>query len=68
MKALGDWVHSQGMKYGLYTCRGTCQCSTGYYQGPGGQGYEAQDSKWLADAGADWAKIDSCCGVRDLAG
>ena len=35
MRALGDWVHSQVvpghgavMKYGLYTSRGTCQCSS----------------------------------------
>jgi len=72
MKALGEWVHNQVvpgkgkiMKYGLYTCRGKCQCSTQQYQGPGGQGFEAQDSAWLADAGADYVKIDSCCGSQD---
>ena len=73
MKALGSWIHNQNvpgkgkiMKYGLYTCRGTCQCSTQQYQEkPGGQGYESQDSAWLADAGADYLKVDSCCGSQD---
>ena len=72
MKALGEWIHSQEvpgkgkvMKYGLYTCRGTCQCSTQQYQGPGGHGHEAQDAAWLAAAGADYLKVDSCCGSQD---
>ena len=66
MKALGDWIHSQEvpgkgkiLKYGLYTSRGTCQCSTQQYQGPGSHGYEKQDAKWLANAGADYLKEDS---------
>ena len=36
MKALGDWIKAQvvpgtgaHMRYGLYSCRGTCQCGTG---------------------------------------
>jgi len=72
MKALGDWIHNQIvpgkgkiMKYGLYTCRGTCQCGTALYQGPGGHGHETQDSAWLANVGADYLKIDSCCGSQD---
>ena len=72
MKALGEWVHNQVvpgkgkiMKYGLYPCRGTCQCGTKQYQGPGGQGHEAEDTAWLADAGADYLKVDSCCGSQD---
>jgi alpha-galactosidase len=71
MKGFGDWVHSQCfadnqcMKYGLYTCRGSCQCSTPWYSGPGSLGYEAQDAQWMADAGADYVKEDSCCGSQD---
>jgi hypothetical protein len=49
------------MKYGLYTCRGTCQCSTQLYHGPGSHGFVKQDAQWLADAGADYLKEDSCC-------
>ena len=70
MKALGDWVtaqpvaagSAQKLVYGLYSCRGTCQCGTGYYHGPGSNGYEAADTQWMIDAGARWIKIDSCCG------
>ena len=70
-KSLGDWVHSQCitlpqgktcMKYGLYTSRGTCQCSTSEYHGPGSHGFEKQDAQFFADAGADFLKEDSCCG------
>jgi len=74
MKALGDWIHNQSvpgkgkiMKYGLYTCRGTCQCSTALYKGPGSHGFVEQDAKYLADAGADYLKEDSCCGDQDHA-
>jgi len=73
MKALGDWVTSQSvsagsaekMVYGLYSCRGTCQCGTGEYHGPGSNGHEAADTQWMIDAGARWLKIDSCCGSQD---
>jgi len=65
MKGLGDWIHSQEtypgsgeyMKYGLYSCRGTCQCGTGTYQGPGSHGYEAMDTDWMVNAGADYLKV-----------
>ena len=72
MKALGDWIHDQDvpgkgkiMKYGLYTCRGTCQCSTQQYQGPGSHGHVTADAQYLADAGADYLKEDSCCGDQN---
>ena len=59
MVGLGDWIHAQEtspgsgeyLRYGLYTCRGTCQCSTAKYSGPGSQGYEAQDVDWMAARG-----------------
>ena len=72
MKALGAWIHNQTvpghgqiMKYGLYTSRGTCQCATQQYSGPGGHGHEALDAAWIAEAGADYLKVDSCCGSPD---
>ena len=71
MRALGEWVHAQVvpghgrvMKYGLYTSRGTCQCSTMKYQGPGSAGFVRQDAAWMAAAGADFVKEDSCCGSQ----
>ena len=72
MAALGAWIHDQEvpglgkiMKYGLYTSRGTCQCSTAKYSAVGGQSHEAEDAAWLAAAGADYVKVDSCCGSPD---
>jgi alpha-galactosidase len=65
MKALGDYIHSLGLKYGLYTCRGTCQCSTSEYQGPGSQGYEKQDADLMVSWGMDYLKEDSCCASQD---
>lgn len=65
MKGLGDWITSQELypgasqyfEYGLYSCRGTCQCSTGSYQGPGSHGYEANDTIWMINAGATYLKV-----------
>ena len=67
MKGLGDWIKSQGFHYGLYTCRGTCQCSTGTYSATGSYGYEKEDVDWMVQAGADYLKVDSCCGSQDHA-
>lgn len=75
MTALGSYInslpvapgHSETMKFGLYSCRGTCQCSTDKYNGPGSHGFEALDTQWMVDAGAKWLKIDSCCGSQDHA-
>ena len=73
MKGLGDWIKSQEtfpgsgemMRYGLYSCRGTCQCGTGSYNAPGSNGHEADDTEWMVAAGAQYLKIDSCCGDQD---
>eukprot|EP01043_Picozoa_sp_COSAG02_P013131 COSAG02_NODE_521_length_20750_cov_10.721079_2_plen_493_part_00 len=73
MKALGEWITAQSvapgsgekMIYGLYSCRGTCQCGTRAYHGPGSHGHEAADTQWMIDAGARWLKIDSCCGSQN---
>eukprot|EP00750_Incisomonas_marina_P015620 INCI18401.3.p1 GENE.INCI18401.3~~INCI18401.3.p1 ORF type:complete len:524 (+),score=65.40 INCI18401.3:372-1943(+) len=75
MKALGQWVKNQTatktgthMRYGLYTSRGTCQCGTGTYKAVGSNGYEKQDVDWMVTyAGADYLKVDSCCGSQDHA-
>lgn len=48
MAGLGSWIKSQEtapgsgrrMRYGLYSCRGSCQCGTSTYAGPGSLGYE----------------------------
>ncbi len=75
MKGLGDWIKStplypgsaDNFLYGLYSCRGTCQCGTGTYNAPGSNGFEAIDTEWMVAAGASYLKIDSCCGNQNHA-
>lgn len=56
MKALIDYVHSKGLKFGLYNCAGTKTCA-GY---PGTRGYEYQDARFYASLGIDYLKFDWC--------
>ncbi len=56
MKNLGDYIHSKGLKYGIYSSAGTKTC-----QGrPGSLGHETQDAKFYAHVGADLLKYDNC--------
>jgi alpha-galactosidase len=56
MKALADYVHSKGLKFGLYSDAGTKTC-----QGrPGSRGYEFQDARQYAAWGVDYLKYDWC--------
>ena len=56
MKALADYVHAKGLKFGLYSDAGTKTC-----QGrPGGRGYEFQDARQYAAWGVDYLKYDWC--------
>ncbi len=56
MKALADYVHSKGLKFGLYTGPGpkTCAGAVASY------GYEEQDAKMFAAWGVDYLKYDLC--------
>jgi alpha-galactosidase len=56
MKAVADYVHSRGLKFGLYNCAGTKTCG-GY---PGTRGYEYQDARFYAAVGIDYLKYDWC--------
>jgi alpha-galactosidase len=56
MKALIDYVHEKGLKFGLYNCAGTKTCA-GY---PGTRGYEYQDARFYAELGIDYLKYDWC--------
>jgi len=56
MKSLIEYVHSKGLKFGLYNCAGTKTCA-GY---PGTRGYEYQDARFYADLGIDFLKYDWC--------
>jgi alpha-galactosidase len=56
MKALGDYVHAKGLKFGIYSDAGTATC-----QGrPGSRGYEFQDARQYAAWGVDYLKYDWC--------
>jgi alpha-galactosidase len=56
MKALADYVHSKGLKFGIYNCAGTKTCG-GF---PGTHGYEYQDARLYASWGVDYLKFDWC--------
>jgi alpha-galactosidase len=56
MKALGDYLHAKGFKFGLYSCAGTRTC--GDY--PGSWGHEFQDARLFASWGVDYLKYDWC--------
>ncbi|MFF1614691.1 glycoside hydrolase family 27 protein [Amycolatopsis sp. NPDC058278] len=70
MKALGDYIHARGLKFGIYqvpTDR-TCAQRGGAYPGStGSQGHEAQDARTFASWGVDYLKYDWCspAGTRD---
>jgi alpha-galactosidase len=56
MKALADYVHGKGLKFGIYTDAGTKTC-----QGrPGTLGHEEQDARTFASWGVDYVKEDWC--------
>ena len=56
MKVVADYVHSKGLKFGLYNCAGTKTCA-GY---PGTRGYEYQDARFYASQDVDYLKFDWC--------
>lgn len=56
MKALGNYLHTQGLKYGIYSSPGprTCGNYLGSYR------HEAQDAGSYSDWGIDYLKYDWC--------
>ena len=56
MKALADYVHSKGLKFGLYSDAGRMTCQ----KRPGSRGYEFQDARQYAAWGVDYLKYDWC--------
>lgn len=62
LKALGDYIHSKGLKFGIYSDAGTKTCGGR----PGSQGHEYQDAIQYARWGVDYLKYDWCStGVRN---
>ncbi len=56
MKALADYVHSKGLKFGMYSCAGVRTCA-GY---PGSYDHEFIDAATFASWGVDYLKYDYC--------
>jgi alpha-galactosidase len=61
MTALGDYIHSKGLKFGIYSSPGPKTCA-GY---EGSYGHEEQDAATYASWGVDFLKYD-LCGLRDV--
>lgn len=56
MKAVADYVHSKGLKFGMYSCAGIMTCA-GY---PSSYDHEFEDAQTFADWGVDFLKYDFC--------
>ncbi|MEA4833294.1 MAG: alpha-galactosidase [Oscillospiraceae bacterium] len=56
MKHLADYIHSKGLKFGMYSCAGTKTCA-GY---PSSFDHEFVDAKTFAEWGVDFLKYDFC--------
>ena len=56
MKAVADYVHSRGLKFGMYSCSGVMTCA-GY---PSSYDHEYTDAETFASWGVDFLKYDFC--------
>lgn len=64
MKAVADYVHSKGLKFGMYSCAGTLTCA-GY---PGSYDHEFDDAATFAEWGVDFLKYDYCFHTAQMKG
>ena len=60
MKALGDYLHSRGFKFGIYSSPGPKTCD----QLEGSYGHEEQDAQTFAGWGVDLLKYDWCSATQ----
>lgn len=56
IKPVADYVHSKGLKFGMYSCAGTHTCG-GH---PGSFEHEFDDAETFAEWGVDYLKYDYC--------
>jgi alpha-galactosidase len=69
MKALGDYIHSKGLKFGIYQAPLTETCAQYFDSYPGATGslgHEAQDARQFAAWGVDYLKYDWCSGQGSI--
>jgi alpha-galactosidase len=58
IKAVADYVHSKGLKIGIYSSAGSKTCNSKGF--PGGLGHEQQDANLWASWEIDYLKYDNC--------
>ncbi len=56
MKYVADYIHSKGLKFGMYSCNGPFTCA----RFPGSYEYEFKDAETFASWGVDFLKYDNC--------
>jgi alpha-galactosidase len=56
IKSVTDYVHSKGLKFGIYSCAGNTTCAGR----PASRGHEYQDALQYAKWGVDYLKYDWC--------
>ena len=56
IKSVIDYVHSKGLKFGIYSCCGVHTCA----KHPGSFEHEFSDAKQFAEWGVDYLKYDNC--------
>lgn len=56
MKPLGDYIHQNGLKFGIYSSAGTMTCA----KRAGSLYHESIDAQDFADWGVDYLKYDNC--------
>jgi len=56
IKTLADYIHSKGLKFGIYSCVGSRTCQ----DRPGSRGYQFQDARQYAAWDVDYLKYDWC--------
>jgi len=62
MKALADYVHSKGLKIGIYSSPGPKTCA-GF---EGSYNHETQDAQLYAQWGIDYLKYDACSYIQEV--
>ena len=64
MKAVSDYVHSKGLKFGMYSCAGVRTCA----DYPGSFDHEYLDAETFAEYGCDFLKYDFCFRPKTIDG
>lgn len=64
MKHVSDYIHSKGLKFGMYSCAGLMTCA-GY---PSSFDHEFVDARTFAEWGVDYLKYDFCYAPKYING